>query len=306
MQVTDCTILGAVGGPAIPHRRVEVSIRAPGVVVDVDMAARVRTVRIDREVARAQPFAASIRLALPRVGGRPVRPILSACDHRAIERTSPLVNPKRSPEGPEGSPSTLGDLLYADRSVAAIPEGDWVALVRSIAGGDQRAMRALYERTHRLVFTLAVRISGNRESAEEITLDVFHDVWRRSAHYDAEGGSVVGWIMNQARSRAIDRVRFDRRKKRLPPQPNPGEERQDRVGGPADAVDARQRGGRLREALASLTPDERQAIETAFFGELTYSEAAVRLDQPLGTVKTRVRSGLAKLRKVLGSEGGSS
>jgi DNA-directed RNA polymerase specialized sigma24 family protein len=68
---------------------------------------------------------------------------------------------------------------------------------------------------HRIVFTLIVRITNNRETAEELTLDVFHDVWRRAANYDPATGSVVGWIMNQARSRAIDRLRFEHRKKRF-------------------------------------------------------------------------------------------
>ena len=81
----------------------------------------------------------------------------------------------------------------------------------------QAALRELYQRTHRLVFTLTMRICGHREIAEELTLDVFHDVWRHASRYDAAGGSVVGWIMNQARSRAIDRLRFERRKKRVDP-----------------------------------------------------------------------------------------
>jgi RNA polymerase sigma-70 factor, ECF subfamily len=200
------------------------------------------------------------------------------------------------------SPTTLGDLLYGDRSQASIPEDDWVRLVGSIAAGDPRALRALYERTHRLVFTLAVRISGNRESAEEITLDVFRDVWLRSGQYDPEGGSVVGWIMNQARSRAIDRLRFEQRRKRVPPRASNGEVEQ--VEGPEHAVEMRRRRGLLEAALTELTADERRTIETAFFGELTYSETARRLNQPVGTVKTRVRSALAKLRKAFDGEGG--
>jgi RNA polymerase sigma-70 factor (ECF subfamily) len=162
----------------------------------------------------------------------------------------------------------------------------------------------VYERTHRLVFTLAMRISNNRESAEEITLDVFRDVWLRSAQYDPADGSVVGWIMNQARSRAIDRLRFEQRKKRVPSHSNDHEAEQ--LEGPADAIDARRRRSLVREALTALTPDERKAIETAFFSELTYSETAARLNQPLGTVKTRVRSALAKLRKALENEGEQS
>jgi RNA polymerase sigma-70 factor, ECF subfamily len=215
------------------------------------------------------------------------------------------VNPKRGSDGPGEAATTLGDLLYADRSGTSPLEEEWVRMIRSIAAGDQHALRDLYERTHRLVYTLAVRISTSREIAEEITLDVFHDVWRRSAQYDAEGGSVVGWIMNQTRSRAIDRLRFEQRKKRVPPHSSHGEE-QAEARESADTIDAQQQRSLLREALIVLTPDERQAIEVAFFSELTYSEAAARLDQPLGTIKTRLRSAIAKLRKALGSEGEGS
>src|SRR5688572_22203315 len=115
----------------------------------------------------------------------------------------------------EVAPGTLGEVLYAGKPKALVSEDDWAAIVRRIVGGDQQALHALYERAHRVVFTLIVRITGNRETAEELTLDVFHDVWRRAPAYDPAGGSVVGWIMNQARSRAIDRLRFEQRKKRV-------------------------------------------------------------------------------------------
>jgi len=194
--------------------------------------------------------------------------------------------------------TTLGSLLYANKAKAPVSEKEWVGLVQSIAGGDQLALQALYQQTHRMVFTLSVRITNNRETAEELTVDVFHDVWRRAPMYDPAGGSVVGWIMNQARSRAIDRVRFDQRKKRVnnhadsPSAPTA-------PSGPQEAFDVREQGHLLRHALQLLTPDERQAIETAFFSELTYGEVATRLKQPLGTVKTRIRSGLGKLRQAL-------
>ena len=193
---------------------------------------------------------------------------------------------------------TLGDLLFADQAKTPVSEKDWVGLVQTIAAGDQRALHALYERTQRIVFTLIVRITNNRETAEELTLDVFHDVWRRASTYDAAGGSVVGWIMNQARSRAIDRLRFEQRKKRV-------NHRADSpllttvASDPHEAFDLREQGRLLRSALTVLTPEERQTIETAFFSELTYVEVAARLNQPLGTVKTRVRSGLGKLRQAL-------
>jgi RNA polymerase sigma-70 factor (ECF subfamily) len=111
----------------------------------------------------------------------------------------------------------------------------------------------------------------------------------------------------QARSRAIDRLRFEQRKKRVDPRPPLGHgDEPIEAGAPASAVEAQRQRSLLHEALASLTPDERQTVETAFFAELTYAETAARLDQPLGTVKTRVRSALAKLRKVLANRGDDS
>jgi len=144
-------------------------------------------------------------------------------------------------------------------------------------------------------------MTGNRETAEELTVDVFHDVWRRAAHYDPPNGTVLGWIMNQARSRAIDRLRFDQRKKRVAPSTDERAQLTD-AADPHDLLAFKQQGEMLRDALGSLTHDERQAIEAAFFSELTYAEVAARFDVPLGTIKTRIRSGLQKLRKALTGE----
>ena len=198
------------------------------------------------------------------------------------------------------SPATLGDVLYA-KSKAPVSEQDWATIVQSIAAGDQLALHELYEMAHRPVFTLVLRITSNRESAEELTIDVFHDVWRRASSYDAANGTVLGWIMNQARSRAIDRLRFESRKKR---NPGDAEPLADGAADPRDVLELREQGEALRTALAALTRDERQAIETTFFGGLTHAEAAARLNQPLGTVKTRIRSGLHKLRRALIAEAG--
>jgi len=193
---------------------------------------------------------------------------------------------------------TLGDVLYADRAKVRVSEQDWVRLVQSIAAGDQIALHTLYEQMHRIVFTLIVKITNNQETAEELTLDVFHNVWRRASSYDPANGPVVGWIMNQARSRAIDRWRFEHRKKRVdgglgtPASANCEPD-------PQQACELEEQNRLLLNALQALTPDERQAIETAFFSELTYAEAAASLNQPVGTVKTRIRSGLEKLRKSL-------
>ena len=196
-------------------------------------------------------------------------------------------------------PATLGDVLYA-KSKAPVPEQDWATLVRSMAAGDQLALHTLYEMAHRMVFTLIMRITANRETAEELTIDVFHDVWRRASRYDAANGTVLGWIMNQARSRAIDRLRFESRQKRSPG--DDAEPLAEIAAEPRDALELRAEAQSLRVALATLTPNERQAIETTFFGGLTHAEAAARLNQPLGTIKTRIRSGLHKLRRALAAE----
>jgi RNA polymerase sigma-70 factor, ECF subfamily len=198
----------------------------------------------------------------------------------------------------ESEAKTLGDLLYADKAKVRVTEDDWLNLVHSIATGDQQALHSLYEQTHRLAYTLILRITKNRETAEEVTLDVFHNVWRRASDYDPANGSVVGWIMNQARSRAIDRMRFEQRKKRVNSYADEAfttTVEQD----PQQACRFEEESRMLRKALEILTPEEREVIETAFFSEMTYQEAAAKLNQPLGTVKTRIRSGLTKLRQAL-------
>jgi Sigma-70 region 2 len=131
--------------------------------------------------------------------GEPCNVLTEALDHVMI----PVVSATRSRnDRREDGTRTLGDLLYA-HNPAPVSEKDWVRLIESIAAGDQGALHELFARTHRIVFTLIVRITGNRATAEELTLDVFTDIWRRASTYDPAGGSVVGWIMNQARSRAM-------------------------------------------------------------------------------------------------------
>lgn len=197
------------------------------------------------------------------------------------------------------APKTLGDLLYSNRIQERVSEGAWVALVRAMAAGDQRALRALYERTHRLVFTFLARLLNDRRSAEEVTVDTFHAVWQRAAKYDPAGGPVLGWIMNQARSRGIDRLRHEQRKKRTAPAGSDDGSRERCTCSTDGLVESMEQAQVLRECVSALAPGEREAIEAAFFLDLSYPEVAARLNQPLGTVKTRIRSGLEKLRQAL-------
>jgi DNA-directed RNA polymerase specialized sigma24 family protein len=114
----------------------------------------------------------------------------------------------------EKRPATLGDVLYA-QSKTPVPEHDWATLVQSVAEGDKLALHALYDMAHGLVFTLIMRLMGNnRDTAEELTINVFHDVWRRASSYDPANGTVLGWIINQARSQANDRLSFQSRHER--------------------------------------------------------------------------------------------
>lgn len=198
----------------------------------------------------------------------------------------------------ESTVKTLGDLLYADPAKTRVPEAAWVAVVQAIAGEDARALRILYERMHRLVFTIALRITGSRETAEEVTLDVFHDIWRRAKHYDPAAGTVAGWIMNQARSRALDRLRYEKRQKRVNPFAGDSPEKPCESG-TDNLLEQRDIARKLQDAIRLLTADERSAIEISYFSEMSHADIAARLDQPLGTIKTRIRSGLQKLRRMM-------
>jgi RNA polymerase sigma-70 factor, ECF subfamily len=210
-----------------------------------------------------------------------------------------------APQAKAKANATLGGLLYADASRERTPESEWLGLVRNVARGDQLALRTLYERAHRLVFTLALRLTGSRETAEELTVDVFHGLWRRASAYDPDAGTVLAWIMNQARSRTIDRLRHDHRRKRV----NPGTHDEGLApGGLGEATALADRADdarALQQAMAGLPSGERQAIQSAFYAEMTHAEVAERLDEPLGTIKTRIRSGLTRLRKALLSGGGA-
>jgi len=109
------------------------------------------------------------------------------------------------------APTTLGDILYRDRTdEPALEERDWVVLVNYVAAGDQRALRQLYERTHRLVFSLIARITNSRDEAENLTVEVFSDVWRQAYMYDPAADSVLGWMLRLARTQAEGWLRFDR------------------------------------------------------------------------------------------------
>jgi RNA polymerase sigma-70 factor (ECF subfamily) len=177
-------------------------------------------------------------------------------------------------------------------------------LVARAARGDDRAIGQLYDRYGAVLYAVAYRIVGQRADAEEVVLEAFAQAWRDAARFDAERGSVAGWLTMIARSRALDLVRARSRRERITAsaaadRPNTSPAMSEFRPDPANALDHDERRRQVQQALQTLSPPQRQAIELAYFEGLSQSEIAERLQEPLGTVKTRVRLGMQKLRECL-------
>lgn len=175
-------------------------------------------------------------------------------------------------------------------------ERTWAALVRRIAAGDHDALAALYDASNRLIYGMVLRILGNPADAEEVTLDIYTRVWRNASSFEEGRGAVVAWLMTMARSRAIDRLRSGANRSR---REEPMTEVDDVAAAPGSAEAGVRR--EVAAALRILTPDQREAIELAYWYGYSHAELAARLGQPLGTVKTRIRMGMMKLRSQLGA-----
>lgn len=175
------------------------------------------------------------------------------------------------------------------------------AAVGRVAAGDPAALAELYDRHARVVYSLALRIVQDQGDAEDVAQDVFAQAWRQAARYDAARGAVGAWLLTMTRSRAIDRVRA----RRARPETTAGESTllQDAEAPGTDVAGdlvSEEQAQRVRDALQQLPLLQRMAIELAFYEGLSQREIAERLEQPLGTVKTRIRLGLLKLRDALG------
>jgi len=173
---------------------------------------------------------------------------------------------------------------------------DWSGYLREIAAGRESALASLYDESSALVYTLALRILGNSADAEEVTLDVYNQVWREARKFDPRRASATTWLVMMARSRAIDRLRSAaaRRNREEPfaegfEIPAPGLR--------PDQMEARRL---VAAALAELPAEQRVPIELAYYSGLSQTELAETLGQPLGTVKTRIRLGMMRLRAALG------
>lgn len=197
-------------------------------------------------------------------------------------------------------PLTLGDLLYADPAAAWVPEKEWLVLVRAIAAGEEAALRVLFEKTRPILFTYVMRLTCDRTLAEQVMLDVFEDIWCEAPVFDVSHGPVLGWVMRRARTIALALAQSV---KKTTPE------------GAANSADALSIGPvgegtrraidnfPIERALATLSTQEREAIEAALLDGRSYVELAAHSGESVATVKVRLRTGLAKLQRALRDRG---
>jgi RNA polymerase sigma-70 factor, ECF subfamily len=177
-------------------------------------------------------------------------------------------------------------------------------LVQRVASGDQTAITLLYQRYATPAFSLALRVVGDRESAEEIVQEAFLRVWNRASSFDPQRGRFASWLLSIIHNLAVNELR----RRRSRPQAAPGADEMlvqlhETAPGPEEVAQATDRRQAIQDAMSQLPQAQRQAIELAFFRGLTQMEIAERLGDPLGTVKTRIRLGLQKLARLLAAQG---
>ncbi len=189
-------------------------------------------------------------------------------------------------------------------AAAAYGSANDLSLVADMARAEERAAAALYDRHGAVMYGLALRMVGEAADAEEVVLDAFAQAWREADRYDTSRGSVLGWLTTIVRTRALDTIRARGRRSKMVDAASARLDEPAAMGEPLPspdrAAEESERAGAVSSALKSLPEQQRRAIELAFFEGLTHQEVAERLREPLGTVKTRIRLGMLKLRDMLG------
>ena len=192
----------------------------------------------------------------------------------------------------------------AARRDAITPLSGLAALVEQMAQGRQDALARLYDETSSMLNGLLLRILERPEDAEEVLLDVYMKAWKYAARYTNKRGSVQAWLMIMARNAAIDRIRQKRAQpKTLAFEPESTPEPESTEASPEEQTAERERRRRVQLVLNELPPEQREVVELAFFGGLTHAELAERLREPLGTIKSRIRMGLLRLRGLIEEPG---
>ena len=178
-------------------------------------------------------------------------------------------------------------------------DAEEAALVRAVAGGDERSFASLYDKYSSILFGLLLRILHSRAEAEDVLQEVFLQVWQQAHSFDSARGRAFTWLVTLARSRAIDRLRaLDSRERaaRRSAVEAPAAEREE---GADDAALRSERADVVRDALDALPEEQRQVLLLAYLDGMSQSEIAAARGQPLGTVKTRTRAGLKRLSELL-------
>ena len=176
--------------------------------------------------------------------------------------------------------------------------GEQRELLAAMARGERNALAGLYDQLAGPLYSLAFRMLGDNGEAQDLVQDIFLQVWRSAATYEPSRGSVFSWMATLTRNRAIDRIRMRKRRSELLGNAAP-ELQPSALGGEEDSAGSlwvREKSAAVRAALAELAPDQRQAIELAYFSSLTQQEIAAKLSEPLGTIKARIRRGLLRLK----------
>lgn len=209
------------------------------------------------------------------------------------------VNPFPGRKQPDaGAPRARGD--SSDPAWEGVSELDrLVSLLRATAKGDEAAFATLYDETAARVHGLVLRVLRNPAQAEEVTQEVYLEVWRRASRFDPGRGSPFSWLMTMAHRRAVDRVRSSQ-SATTRDETWEASTREVQFDSTAEQATARLEAQRVRSALGELTGAQREAVSLAYLGGYTHREVASLLDLPLGTAKTRIRDGLIRLRDQLG------
>lgn len=176
---------------------------------------------------------------------------------------------------------------------------DLAQLLRLSARGDQQAFAELYDAMTARVYGLALRVVRDPAQAEEVAQEAFLEVWRTASRFDPDRGSAVSWILTIVHRRAVDRVRSAEAATRRDVTYHQQNQQVDHDA-TAEAAHASFEARRVRGALETLTPVQREALQLAYFGGYTHTEVASMLDLPVGTAKTRIRDGLIRLRDAMG------
>lgn len=175
------------------------------------------------------------------------------------------------------------------------------ALLARVVKGDAQAFSQLYDQSSTLLYTMALRMLGNKEDANELLQEVYLEVWRKVSRYDVGRGTPLAWLVTLTRSRALDRIRARnaRGQQKMTASLDGASQVPDRGPNPFDAQADQEIRMLVLGALAALPPAQQQALELAYYEGLSHAEIAAQLNQPLGTVKTRIKLGMSKLRESL-------